>query len=179
MRKICGVVLVGLLALAGCGGDDDDGSGDTSGVDSGSTLDELSDAEATDLCEWSAGLIDTQAIVDFTCYVTAIVASQQDENIVCEEFAAQCIDETEPPSDAIECAVDAGVDLPACASEVTVGDFEDCLTAFADQLLDVIGDISCDSALEDLPEDVGDMPLPDACTAIQDVCPDLFESDGE
>jgi hypothetical protein len=176
MRKTCGMVLVGMLALAGCGGDDD-GSGDTSGVDSSSTLDELTAAEANDFCEWSAGLIDTQAIVDFTCYVAAIVASQQSEDVVCEDFAADCIDQTEPPSDAIECQVDA--DLPDCASEVTVGEFEDCLIAFVDQLVDIIDDVSCDTALEDLPEDIGDVALPAACMSIQEVCPDLFESDGE
>jgi hypothetical protein len=179
MRKIRAVLVGALVALVvvGCGGDDDGGS-DSSGLDRDSTLDELTAADAADFCEWAEGLLDPTLFVEFTCTLTAIAASQQNEELVCEDIAAECIDTTEIPDDEVNCAV-AELDLPPCASEVTVGDFEDCLAATADVLIAIVDGVSCDTSPEDLPDGLDDLEIPEACAAIQEVCPDLFESDDE
>lgn len=177
MSKIRAVWVGALVALVvGCGGDDDGGS-DSSGVDRDSTLDELTAAETTDFCEWVQGLLDPESFVEFSCTLDAIIESQTNEELVCQDLVDECIEMTEVPDDAINCAV-AELDLPPCASEVTVGDFEDCLGATADLLNTIIDAISCDTSPEDLPGP-DDFEMPAACTAIQEVCPDLFESDDE
>ncbi len=157
------------LALAGCGGDDG------SGVDRDKSLSEVSEEEVVELCEWSFDLISDADAIRFGCYVAGLLAAGGDAD-QCQELADQCIEEAEAeePEDLGEVCEDAG-GFPPCADEITVGQLEDCQEAGADQLHDVAQDISCEGAVEDFT----DFEAPEACVAIEEACPDLFEDDEE
>jgi hypothetical protein len=167
--------LVAAFLLA-CGGDDD------SSVDGDKTMAELSDAELMDFCEWSLHLVPEEEASRFTCYSTAIRVSDGDEE-ACQEVADSCLEDTEEqddidPADFV-CRED--VDLPDCASEVTVAEVERCYQAVADQLVDLFAEVSCQTQPEDLPDDLnGDtLPAPPDCETIVEECPELLEGDDD
>jgi len=153
-------------ALAACG----DGGSSGSGVDGDKTLDQLSDDEAVDLCEWSSTLISDEELTRFGCYFAALLVSESRDQ--CEDLAQQCIDDAEP-DEGIECVADG--DLPECASQVTVAEIEDCTADTIDQVEDIAGDISCDTD----PQDIFTIDQPPSCIEIEDKCPELFDDDEE
>lgn len=163
-------LLAAAMVAAACGGDD----GGSSGVDGDKRLDELSQEEATDFCEWGLSLLDGDEVTRFGCYLTALVFSPDAET--CEIVAQECIDEAEPidPAEA-ECEFEE--DLPPCASEVTVAEMEDCARDAVGVLAALADDITCDSD----PEELEDLSLeqPASCLAIEEKCPELFEEEDD
>lgn len=164
---LCPLMLA--LAVAGCGGDDG------SGVDRDKLLSEVTDEEVTQLCEWSFDLVSDADAIRFGCHVAALLVAGGDAE-QCQELVDQCTEEAEAeePPDLAEVCGEAG-DFPPCADEITVGQLERCSEAGAEMLHDVAQDISCDGALEDFT----DLESPEACAAIEEACPDLFEDDDE
>jgi hypothetical protein len=162
---LCPLMLA--VALAACGGDDG------SGVDQDKSLSEVTDEEFTQICEWTFDLVSDADAIRFGCHVAALLVAGEDA-AQCQELVDQCIAEAEaeePPDLGELCAEAEG--YPPCADEITVGQLERCSEAGADQLHDVAQDISCDGVLEDFTE----LEAPEACAAIEEACPDLFEDD--
>jgi hypothetical protein len=153
------------LALGACGGDDDG-----SGVDGDKTLDQLSDAEVEDLCEWSFDLVSDGDAIRFACYLVALSTSEGDPE-ACETLAQACVDDAPPiDRDEIDCTADVE-ELPACAADITVAELEACSEGTADLVANLADEISCDSS----PDDVLDFEAPAACIALEEQCPELFD----
>lgn len=170
-RRRTGLIAPVLAAMvaAACGDD-----GGTSGVDGDKSLDQLSPAEATDLCDWGASLLAQDEVTRFACYYAALVFNQDSD--ACEAMAQECIDEAEPiDPDDIECTFQD--ELPACASEVTVAEVEACARDALGILIDIAEDISCDSDPEEI--DLLALEEPASCQAIEEKCPELFEDDDD
>lgn len=182
-------VVVGMFALfVACGGDDDDdgtvddgadgaqddGDDGSDGVDT--TLDQLTDEEAAALCADSTEALSPDVFIEFSCYLISI-ATNPDDADACETAFQDCVDTTtEPTAGGFVCWVDPAVVtvLPPCAGEITAGDLQACMVASVEQVLDLFDGITCDTALEDLPDDLSDYELPEECAALQDLCPELF-----
>lgn len=197
-RGLVRLVAVGFfsLAVAACGGDDDDtsddggdtaddgdggdgGDGDGGDGDGGQTLDQLTDDEAADICETTGEIVSIEALLDFSCYYAGLIQLQKNPEFDCEGFAQQCIDTTEPPDiEVTTCWIDPGLFvLPECASEITVDDVVDCLNGTAEQIADILDGISCDTDFEDVVsiEELATLELPAACLAIQEACAGLLD----
>jgi hypothetical protein len=158
--------------VAACGGGD---SG--SGVDDDKSLAETTVDEREQLCEWYVDTYVEADLIRFGCYAAAIEFSSGDLQ-ACEELAQQCLDmETEEEldqelRDQLDCSVDDPVTPPGCASELTVGAFEDCAVGLLDHLEDFAADISCDNTMDELTRanDIREVP---ACAEMVEACPDL------
>lgn len=181
------LMAVGLFTMVvACGGDDggsDDGDGDGIDDDGGdggdgsdTTLDQLSDAEAAELCDAATEDFSPEVFVEFSCYVIAIVSNPEDVE-ACEAQFADCLETSEPtPGQEFTCWVDPDLVtvLPDCAGDITAGDLQACWVASVDQILDLFDSITCETAFEDLPEDFTTYELPEECAALQEACPELF-----
>lgn len=170
-RRLVGLVGLALAAMvaAACGGDD----GGSSGVDGDKTLDQLTEEEATDLCEWGLSLLEGDELERFDCYLEALVSTPDVET--CEEVAQECIDNIEPsdPTDG-ECRFE---DPPACASEVSVAEIEACTRDSFALVEDVFEAVDCDFNPDDL-EDF-DLEQPASCVLVEEKCPELFEDEDD
>jgi hypothetical protein len=169
-----GVVCALIAALApGCGGDDDG-----SGIDSDKSLLEATDEEIVEMCEWYVGQLSTEDIVDFECHlVAAQLSGDVDEcGLVFDECSAMatadgdgvrptCLEPEELQA------------LPACAAEVSVGDYQSCMAAFADQFADAAADASCGASVDDLLDSVDFLNLAE-CAALEEACPELLGEGG-
>src|SRR5262245_43138863 len=121
--------LVVFLATGACGGDDDNGV--DSGVDPAKPLDMLTDEEAVDLCEAALEATTDEDLKIIACYGFAIALTEEAPETDCEMEAQDCIAEPDDPGPEDPCANATAAALPECASEVTVGEFEDCTGATA------------------------------------------------
>ena len=168
MRILTISILCGVMAA--CGGDDDG-----SGVDGSKPFSEATVEDAQAFCEYLDGLISAEASQKIECYVAGLVGEQQGQGD-CQMIADDCL--AEPiEEDASECSeIDEGdlAELPACASEVTFGEYEACADAYASLNLQVAADISCETDLQEL----FNQEPPDACMQIQEDCPELIGDDG-
>ena len=167
MRNLAIAILCGVLAA--CGGDDDG-----SGVDSDKPLSEATVEDATAFCEYIDDLGDPEANQKIECYVEGIFGEQQGQGD-CQAIADDCLAEPIEEDDLDDCSdIDEEDldDLPACASEVTFGEYESCAEAMLSRNANIASEISCDSDLENL----GDVDLPPACQQVQDECPDLLDT---
>lgn len=170
LGPLCGVLLCTLVA---CGGDDDG-----SGVDSDKTLDEVTIGEAMDLCEAEFDSISADDIFTVACFLFAIGESEGDPEADCDALAQECLDlpEDQRPDTEAECEIDPESfgDLPACASEITVGELEDCIFGISDAFADLADEVSCDLSSDEV-IDALDFAGVSACASIQERCPELFE----
>ena len=169
IRTILSTALV-LGVAAGCGGDDDGGSG----VDSDKPVSEATIEDAMAFCEYAQAVFSEDDLKKVSCYIEGIFA-EAELGEDCQTVADQCLDEPfEPEGD--DCAEIDQADLdetPACASNVTFGEYEVCVAAQADDFAALADTISCDTD----PETLFNPPVPAACEQIQEECPDLFEGD--
>lgn len=171
-----GAALAALLCGAACGGGG--GGDDTSGVDPDQTLDEASSQERMDVCEWYLDQFNDKDVIRLGCYIGAITLSEgsgQD----CETLAEACLEDAEgQPPDLGGCVgAGEGGELPECAADVTVGEYEACLGAQADQVAEVSSTISCETTSDEL-IDLLDFGRRRACQPIEDVCPELLDNGG-
>ena len=148
------MIMTTLVASLACGGGG-------SGVDESKALSDLSDDEKASLCEDRAS--DFEASTKLTCYATAIGTA------TCEADAQACIDESANDDPCADVATD---EFPACASEVTVGEFGDCYDAQVVRVKDVAADINCDSDLEAIFTMLSELPA--ECDQVEMDCPDLL-----
>jgi hypothetical protein len=155
------------LALTACGGDDDG-----SGVDADKPFSEATVDDAQALCEYTEGLIDPEVSQKIQCYAEGIFGEQQEQGD-CQTIVDDCLAEPleEEPSECGQIDDEDVADLPECASEVTFGEYEDCVDAVAVRSVELADDISCETSLEDLLDE----GLPQACAHIEEVCPDLLD----
>lgn len=180
------LLVAGLFALlVACGGDDDDDgdvtdgtddSGDVADDDGGSdtTIDQLSDAEAAELCAEATDILSSDVFLEFTCYLIAI-STYPDDVDLCTADAEDCLATMEPISE-FECWIDPDTVavLPDCASDISAADFQDCMLANVQQIVDFIDGIDCETSFDELPTDPADFELPEECAAIEAACPELF-----
>jgi hypothetical protein len=160
---LCGV-------LAACGGDDDG-----SGVDPDKPFGDATVEDAQAFCEYLDGLVSPEASQKVECYVEGILGAQQGRGD-CQMIADDCLAEPieEEPNECNEIDEADLAELPECASQVTFGEYEACVDAYASLNLDVAAAISCETDLEEL----FSQELPDACMQIQEDCPELIGNDG-
>ena len=147
------------LSLSACSGGS--GNGDSSGVETSKTLDTLSGDEVVDLCDYGARVVERSQVYDFVCYRRGVEESLQEGD--CERIYSECIATISP----FECL---GENRPACASEITVGEIEQCLRA-QERDYDFSG-ISCLSTIEEI-EERSNQAEPPECAAIDQQCPGL------
>jgi hypothetical protein len=159
-------LFVSSLSIAACGG----GEGGGSGVDGSKNLTALSDAEIIEICEYSESLIDQANSDEVSCYVTGIFQASETED--CQTIADACIADSVPEEGDCNTAPDDA--LPSCASDVTVSEMESCLSAQASQINSI--SIDCETTVEELSE-LSEQPLPAACAAVEEKCPDLFDDE--
>ena len=170
--RVCALIVA---LAAGCGGDDDGGG---SGVDSDKTLLEATDEEIVEMCEWYVGQLSTEDIVDFECHLIALQLSTSADE--CADVFDQCSAAATADGDAVRPTCVAPEELgamPACASEVSVGEYESCIGAFADQFAEAAAAASCDTTVEDLLDSVDFLNLPE-CAALEEACPELLGEGG-
>lgn len=153
-----------LLSFTACG-DDDEGLG----VDSSKSLSEVTPAEAQEICDWGDTLISEDDDKMIGCYIEGIFADQSGG---CQAAFDACMAAPAEVDDTDDsCDIDT---LPACASEVTVGEMETCMRAQAESFTTLGKSLSCESTSGDL-ENLDDMPA--ACEAANTKCPALFDDD--
>jgi hypothetical protein len=179
------LLMAGVLAMAvGCGGDDDDDTttddggdaADDGGVDSNTTLDQLSEDDAQAFCDEVLGIFSADDFLVFGCTLTGILQEEQDpEQFNCETVTQDCIDAQEDvPEQEPVCTIDPTevAVLPDCASDVTVGELQDCLEAFFSEFVDVLDSVTCDTGFDEVPPFPTE--LPEECAALEASCPELF-----
>ena len=172
------VSAVFLFAL-GCGDDDGDGgggSGVNSGISGSKVVEDLSDDEATKLCESVSNAGDSLGEISDDQGCIAGGAATTENKAACEEFVETCQmqpddgDDDEPDEEPEEGSCDDAADVfEGC--KATVAEVENCFNALIDQFHE-IEDLTCDDAgsvtLEEL------QGLPGACDAVQEKCPSAF-----
>jgi hypothetical protein len=173
-----GAALAALLCAAACGGGGGGGNDDSSGVDPDQTLDEASSQERMDVCEWYLDQFVDEDVVRLGCYIGAITLSEGSDQD-CQMLADACLEDAEGEEvDLGGCAASSeGGDLPECAADVTVGEYEACLGAQANQVAEVSSTISCDTTSDELIE-LLDFGRRRACQPIEEVCPELLDNGG-
>jgi hypothetical protein len=162
------IAVLSIAFVFGCGGDDDGGDGADGadgadgtddgddggdGVDDTTPLTELSSGEAMALCEEVNDgvtdlLLDLQTI---TCYLSGI--GQKD----CEGLVEECLG-MEPFDPGFTCDITSGDELPACASDITVGDIRDCFDALFADFASLADDITCESNPKDFDGFLDELP---------------------
>lgn len=170
--RVCALIVA--LAAA-CGGDDDDGG---SGVDADKTLLEATDEEIVEMCEWYVGQLETEDIVDFECHLIALQLSSSADG--CTQVFDECFAAATDDGDAVRPTCVAPEELqamPACAAEVSVGEYESCIVAFAEQFAGAAEAATCDATVEELLDSVDFLNLPE-CAALEEACPELLGEGG-
>lgn len=154
------VIFLGLCVagFAGCSSDSTGGS--SSGVDKNKQLSQLSDSEATQLCE--AHKSGFQALVDNICVLFGV---QQADEASCQESLGPCnmLFQGDGGTATVDCTNTDALNWQTC--DATVGDVEACesdLTGYFESL-------DCSQAGS------GSVPeLPSCAQNLTDQCPDVF-----
>lgn len=169
MKRFSKILVCALVVVAACGDDDDDGSG----VSQSKTLDEVTGAEAKELCEWT---VDQRNEISVTteqaCTVAAALAT--DDESACLVARNACVEADREPvnvDDDAPCADVTSNDVTC--DQATVGDYENCVTAFTKQVGDVYRSASCGKAGE-----LNEPSMPDACRSLNEKCPGILEDVG-
>lgn len=156
--------------LVACGSDS--GGPVDSGLPAERKGSELSDAEATQLCEAQARHFGAQVDIDDLhrqgCAIAGITAAALGGNMVstCQAVFDACIDmEPKPSEGGGTCTL--GFELSTCEATVTV--IEDCLTEKNDALADAIKSISCN----DVGKGESTPTTGPACTTAKASCPGI------
>lgn len=102
-----------------------------------------------------------------SCYGSALAEARTNggAGADCEALARACMADPPPPDD--RCVI---AEVPACATNVTVGELRACTRAQADAINALAAAISCDN--------VPAPPEPPACSTLRARCPDLLAPDG-
>jgi len=154
-------------ALAACG----DGGG--SGVDPDKTLGETTEGERETMCEWYAEEIGDADVARVSCYIAALVVTENNPALDCEELAQECLEDEEAAQPDLECGeTDVFGGLPECATDLSVGELEGCLSGFIAQVEQVSEEASCEGTSEELFE-AFDLGTVRACEALLEACPEL------
>ena len=180
LYSIIGLSCFGLLA--GCGGDDDGGSGtfDT-GIAEDKALSAVTPDEARNACESMRsavqGVVDADSIVNMVC--TLMAASETETESACNQQRADCVEQyrdlAEEQAEEIDFECDGDTSqFEGC--DVSVGVLESCLNDTLAQFRAVLSRYSCEDAgqIDDADlEDLGanfDVEPPASCQPLVDQC---------
>lgn len=172
------------LFISACGSN-------SSGVPSNKTLDELDGSESEKLCEFTLDLMEemtsSSSMKRGLCSLQGFMMEQTGFG-TCEDVRDECMntdidfddDFDEDFEDEAFCSSE-GLDVPA-GCDVTVGEFEDCLVAMRDTMLDAFADVTCDSLragegenpFEEDGVDIFDFESVPECAALAERC-EIFE----
>ncbi len=158
------------LAL-GCG----DGGG--SGGSSGKKLSSLSDSESQALCKEFAKKVSdlNNSAAELECVVEGLLVAASSDT-TCATARDACVANLVPEEpDYSDCTDLKTEDSPACASELTLGEFRNCIDAAFDVALKAFEGLSCESSLEDYAEPE-EPTLPAECDVVAKKCPELLPS---
>lgn len=171
-------VLVGGVG-AGCGGDDDGGSGGdlSTGLAKSKLLSDVTEAEAQSACENIGEGFEAKLSRDkvLSSFCTLFAALQTQTKAECETARDTCIDEAESGNGVVaEASADVGP--PSCENSEsllecggTVGQLETCANDLVDQIADLLDSFSCDDAGTIDPEDteaMADIQPPASCAEV-------------
>ncbi len=162
-----------LLVGAGCGDGDGEGGAKSSGVASSKPLSEVTDAEATQICEWGSDASYAPSDKE-TCTFRALFFSSTPAE--CEAFVAQCLKEGPRDEEEEESCDSAKNDLPDDCT-ATVAELEACIRDFNAALRDFFAGASCDDAGMTATGDPAAAPPPASCAAVEKKCPGLYGDD--
>jgi hypothetical protein len=125
-----------------------------------------------DLTTYTEAIANNEDMRRAGCALSALIAiaMEANEGKTCDEIVAVCLAEPETPSEE-ETLCDG---LTAADCEATVGEIAACVEAQAAQM-EIFATFTCASSLESLPAE----GLPEACSALETKCPELFEDEGE
>jgi hypothetical protein len=157
------------LALVACGGDNGGGGGGGSGIPSSTTLDQLTDEQIVTLCEYVSEQFNSDSIDKVVCHYIALAFGSE----MCEADVEECLAE---PSEPADCSMAPDDELPACASQVTVGELEACLNEQAARFDQLAAGVSCSSDPADLEAAFNEVGP--ACMIVQQKCPELIGGEG-
>jgi len=158
--------------LVACGGDDGGGPVD-SGLPAERKGSELSDAEATQLCEARGeqfgDQLSTEDLKQQSCVLSGLAAAGLGGGLVetCETFYDMCMKMEFTPTDGGGGACMLGFELSTC--EATVSVIEDCLTEQNNATAAALKALSCD----DLAKDPVTPTTGPACTTAKATCPGI------
>lgn len=160
-----------LASLLACGGDDDKTG---SGVAGSKSVTDTTTEDVRQLCRWMQAQVGELDISDEQdCTADAIDdGADVDE---CKDAVQACLDEpVEKPSGdddaASQCDEIEKPDFPEGCAEVTVKDYESCVTSLKAALESYINGLSCD-------DDAGkalQIPRVMACEKLRGKCPDIL-----
>lgn len=167
-----GLLAVVALGLNACG-DGGDGGG-SSGVPDSTNVTELTESQKTALCEEFADRFKpiSENLKAPSCAIEGIIAEMSGGGETCEDARDACLAK-EDDGEAEDCSMQE--DIPEDC-DITVGEYRDCLDAYAGQVKDLAADITCDSDLQDL-QGVEAPETPAACKTVQTKCPELAPDD--
>jgi hypothetical protein len=160
-----------LLLSGACAADLGSDSG--SGVDDSKTVDQISAQEATAVCEYGSSAISDADYKKGLCTFSGFDRGGNPEGCqaVFEECMAAPLEGPDAKNDCSEAATVVG-NLPACASQITIAEMQDCLHAEYAQMAAEISGVTCMTPIEDIPEYV----RPVECRTLDEQCPELFET---
>ena len=166
------VCLLPLLGISACGGGDEGGSASRSGVDGKKSVADTTTEDVRKLCRWMQQEVGDLNISDEKdC--TADVIDDGADAAECEELVQACLDEpaSEPAGDAEgQCDSIEKPDFPAGCGEITVRDYENCVSGLKSAIESYINGLSC-------AENAGDkitIPMVAACEKLRDDCPEIL-----
>lgn len=131
---------------------------------------DLTSEQLQQLCQETRGELDEEDLIQRDCTVDAVFRSDS-EGLDCSALLDECMMETTSYPKPCE-SMPA---LPDCASMVSVGELEDCYLASAARVVELVGEISCDTAPETLGQKL-DQPIAE-CQGLLESCPALFVQD--
>lgn len=155
------VALMGLAGAVGCG--DDDGNG-------GEKLNDLSAAEAEDLCEWVKEHNNIGGTERQWCTVDAV--SETSSKTSCDAYVEDCLDNGDYAdlSDDTDCSDFDVEDELGSDCSATVSQLKSCVNALVAQQKKALSNASCSDAGEDLYSE-----FPASCEKVEEDCPSFFE----
>jgi hypothetical protein len=168
-----GLVAVAAFGLGACG-DGGDGGG-SSGVPDSTKVTELTESEKTALCEEFADRFKpvSEDLKIPSCSIDGIIAEMSgDGATTCEEARDACLAQ-EDDGEAQDCSMNE--EIPENC-DITVGEYRDCIDAYAGQVKNLASQITCDSDLQDL-QNFEPPETPAACMTVQTKCPELAPDD--
>lgn len=185
---ILGAALLAGGVGAGCGGDDDDSSGEFStGINPSTLLSDVTAEQKAAACEKVSTTFEAnfseEKVVRTICTILGAIGA--DTKADCETQRDACIDqaangtgEAAGAADDIDPDCDGSADLSQC--DGTVGELETCFNDRLDQISALLNSFSCDDAAEIDESALGEldgMEQPASCAAVQCAGDALFGED--
>jgi hypothetical protein len=188
----------GLLAGLGCGGESDDGDGDTPGGDTATPIDTglpdstqvqaLTPQQFTSACEALRADVDRRLPVEVTTqgFCEAYSAGLVNDPAECRSAAEICVTQVNNGSNMFVTREDLDLSMVECSSDTsmlqgcgaTVGELEVCLQDRVEAIEGLLADNDCDAAASIDLDDVVALGaalerVPASCTTLQAECPGL------